>query len=247
MSPNGTHERASLRDVETEVYVSRPDGSPPHPGVLVVHEVFGLNDDIRRITDRFATNGYLAAAPELMPDGRLRGVVRSFRQITSGEGEMIERGRSALGWLAGHEEVDPDRVGVTGFCMGGGFAYLLGADDRASVTAPNYGAIPDDATIRELSPVVASYGAEDRLSDEVDRLETTLTRANIPHDVAVYPGVGHSFMNRADLNPVFELFGSLVLSAGYDETAAGDAWERILAFFDQHLRTAQPGREVSER
>lgn len=246
MTDRGTHARMALDGVDTYAYVARPERSPPYPAVLVVHEVFGLNDDIRRIADRFAANGYFAVAPELMPDGRVRGVARSFRQVSRGEGPMVDRGRAALRRVADHPDVDADRVGVTGFCMGGGFAFLLGTDDAASATAPNYGAIPDDDTLRELCPVVASYGGEDRLSDGVDRLEATLTDAGIDHDVKVYPGVGHSFMNRADLNPAFALFGSTVMSAGYDEAAAEDAWSRILGFFDDHLRGERAGRGATD-
>jgi carboxymethylenebutenolidase len=235
MTEAGSRVTTALNGTETEVYVTRPEGSPPWPGVLVLHEVFGLNDDIERIADRFAANGYLAAAPELMSDGRIRGIVRSFRHISRGDGAMVDRGRAALRWVADRDDVDSDRVGVTGFCMGGGFAFLLGTDPVASATAPNYGAIPDDETLRDLAPVVASFGGEDRLSEDVDRLEAAVADAEIPNDVKVYPGVGHSFMNQADLHPVFDLFGSVVMSAGYDEAAAEDAWERILSFFDAYL------------
>lgn len=130
MTHDGTHETASLDGTETTVYVARPDGAAPYPAVLVVHEVFGLNDDVWRIADRFAGNGCLAVAPELMPDGRIRGVVRSFRQLSAGPG--LDGRPRAGGPAVGRrrEDVERDRVGVTGFSMAAGSRSCSGWTTR---------------------------------------------------------------------------------------------------------------------
>jgi carboxymethylenebutenolidase len=218
---------------EIAAYVARPEGDAPWPAVLVIHEAWGLNADIERIADRFSAAGYLAVAPDLIGGG-LRCLVRAFRELARGEGRSVERARAALRWLAGHQQVDRRRVGVAGFCMGGGFALLLGADAEVRAIAPNYGRVPDDDHLERLCPVVASYGARDRaFHAQADRLERVLAAAEIEHDTKVYPGAGHSFMNQ-EAPWYVSLFGP-IMAVGYHEESAEDAWHRILRFFAQHV------------
>ncbi|MCA1844486.1 MAG: dienelactone hydrolase family protein, partial [Actinobacteria bacterium] len=105
-------------------YLSVPDGAGPCPGVVVLHEAFGLTDDIRSITDRFAAAGYAALAPDLYSWGpTFRCLVATFNDLIRREGEAHERVDGAGRWLAAQPSCT-GRVGVVGFCGGGGFALL---------------------------------------------------------------------------------------------------------------------------
>lgn len=217
-------------------YLAVPEGAGPWPGVVVLPEVFGLNDDIRAHADRLAHAGYLAVAPAIYS---LRCVRQAFRDLHARRGTTFKAIEYVRTWLAGRDDCT-GRVGVIGFCLGGGFA-LVAAPHGFAAAAVNYGEVPRDASevLAGACPIVASYGARDPMAradrHAPDRLAAALAEQHVPHDVHTYPDpVGHSFMNQAvpaPLGPVAK-----VLGMGYDAPAAEDAWERIRAFFADHLR-----------
>lgn len=221
-------------------YLALPDDTPaPGPAVLVIHEALGLNDDIRRIARRFADNGYVALAPDLFGAGfRPLCIARFVRGIGKvGTGRPYRELAAFQDWLGGHPAVDPGRIGVAGFCMGGGFALLYAARGGREIraVAPFYAALPAGDVIPDLCPVVASYGGRDAtFGKNGAKLTTALDAAGIPNDVKTYPAAGHSFMSEhtgliARLEPRMPTHG------GYVEEAAEDAWGRMLAFFGDHL------------
>src|SRR5918992_3506687 len=117
-------------------------GAGPWPGVVVLHEAFGLTKDIRDQTDRFAAAGYVALAPDLYTAGpRLRCVRRAFRDLMARRGRTWEAIEAARGWLAGRAECT-GKVGVIGFCMGGGFALVAAAKYDFAAASVNYGHVP---------------------------------------------------------------------------------------------------------
>jgi carboxymethylenebutenolidase len=223
-------------DVKAHLAVP-PVGDGPWPGVVVLHESFGLNDDIRQQADRLAAAGYLALAPDLFSDGgRLRCLRATFRAAMSGRGKAFDDIETARTWLARHESCT-GRVGVIGFCLGGGFA-LLTAARGFDASAPNYAHLPKDldGALDGACPVVASYGGKDKtLRGTGATLEAGLERAGVEHDVHEYPDAGHSFLNRHDLGPGGALLR--VAGIGYHEPSAEHAWGRILRFFEVHLKT----------
>jgi carboxymethylenebutenolidase len=219
-----------------------PAGDGPWPGVVVVHEAFGVDAEMRKQISHLAALGYIALMPDLFTEGGFRRCIgATFRSMTSGEGRAyadIETARRTL--LA-----RPDctgAIGVIGFCMGGGFAIMTAARgfDAASV---NYGMMPKDleATLEGACPIVASYGAKDStLKGAAAKLELTLTDKSIPHDVKEYPGAGHAFLNEKMTGPALMAPFARVMNFGPKPEAAVDAWKRIEAFFAEHLSGPSP-------
>jgi len=235
--------------VALKAVLAVPAGAGPWPGVVLVHEAFGLTDVMRRQAIRMAAAGYLALMPDLFSEGGARKcLVATFRALSAGTGRAFVDIESAREFLAVHTDCT-GRVGVLGFCMGGGFA-LATATRGFEVASVNYGRLPADLHERVLGacPIVGSYGANDRsLPGAVTRLGVALARQGIAHDVKEYPGAGHSFLNDADtgpmmLRPVFKH----ILGAGPDPEAAADAWQRIEAFFGEHLAERRAERREPE-
>ncbi len=224
---------------ELRGYLSLPHdaGDEPRPGVVVIMDALGLSDDIREQADRLAAAGYVAFAPDLYSGRGLRCVVATLQASRSGSGQAYEDIDAAQRWLAARDDCS-GRIGIIGFCMGGGFALLCAPRDGYGAASVNYGEVPKDAAelLAGACPIVASYGRRDRtLRGRAQRLEGALDTLGVPHDVKEYPDAGHSFMNRINLGPVL---GQVQALAGFDyhHPSAEDSWQRILRFFDAHLR-----------
>lgn len=218
-----------------------PEGQPPDGGwpvVLAIHDIFGFSPDIHRIVRRFADSGYAALAPALY-DGAgapFLCVVRTLLDQRRGKGPAFERIEAARLFLQGLPEIDGERVAVTGFCLGGGFAIFFAARGDVQVAAPYYGETPRSADqLAKVCPVVAGYGETDKsFVAHGRRLAEQLEQLGVAHDVKIYPGVGHSYMNDHG-GVVFPLMRHSAMHAAYDEAASDDSWRRMLTFFAEHL------------
>ncbi len=215
-----------------------PSDSQKHPGVIVIHEIFGLNDDIRRITGMVADLGYAALAPDLYDrDGmRLICVARTLMTLNRGEGEAFKDLDAARKFLQQQPGVDAARIGVIGFCMGGGFALMYAARAPLGVAATFYGDVPKTTDqLRDVCPVLGGYGAQDKMfAEQGRRLEKLLTEMGVDHDVKIYENAGHSFMSRN--SGILASIGKISpMKAGYNPEAAEDSWKRIEEFFGRHL------------
>jgi carboxymethylenebutenolidase len=218
-----------------------PAGDQPRPAVIVIHEAFGLNRDIREKTARVAAMGYVALAPDLFdkPAPKPICIARTLRQVGKGQGEALDDLEAARAWLADQPYVDGSRIGVMGFCMGGAFALLLASQAPLAAAAPFYGQAPADSDeaspYERMCPVVASYGGRDRFLRGVPkRLDEALERHDIDHEVSVYPDAGHSYMS--DHKGIFAKIGSWgPMKLGFRPEAAEDSWQRVEAFFGKHL------------
>ncbi len=208
-------------------YLALPDGAGPYPGVVVIHEASGLNDNIRDICRRFAEQGYAALGVELFGD-RNRVVCMARMFIGGMAGNLDYFGvpalKAALGRLADRPEVDAGRIGAIGFCLGGSIVLTWACtENRLRAIAPYYGAAPKPReAIRRLCPVVGSWPGKDFTTKAAAILETELTAAGVPHDLKVYPGAKHAFFNDT--------------LRSYHAAAAADSWQRVLAFFAEHVK-----------
>lgn len=209
-----------------EGYLARPEGNGPFPSVIVIHEAYGLNDNIKGIARRFADQGYVALAVDLF-SGRNR-VMCMFRFFSGIMLNSLDHGaihdlKAALTFLATQSGVDSARVGAIGFCMGGSFAIAwAAADNRLRAIAPYYAMNPRPLeAVARLCPVVGSYPEDDFTKSAGQKLDVELDRYQIPHDIKIYPDTKHSFFNET--------------GSRYNAAAAEDSWNRIMSFFKQHI------------
>lgn len=215
-----------------------PAGEGPWPGVVLVHEAFGLNDVMRRQAARFARAGYIAIMPDLFTEGGARKcLTQTFRELSAGTGRSFADIESARQLLIARRDCTGG-VGIIGFCMGGGFA-LTAASLGFSAASANYGRLPKslDEALVGACPIVASYGGKDgSLKGAAAKLDASLTRLGIEHDVKEYPEAGHAFLNDAVSGPpALRFIMKRIIGAGPDPEAAADAWRRIDSFFAEHL------------
>jgi len=217
------------------VEVFEPAAPGPHPGVVVIHESYGVNDDIRRIARRFADNGYVVAAPDLLKGGpKLVCIMRAMRDLRSGRGPAVDALEKVIADLEARDDVT--KVGVAGFCMGGGFALLLATRGRIPVAGVYYGDTRPREELAKACPIVGGYGGKDRMFGEKGRkLIRTLDELGIENDLKVYDDAGHSYMSEGAPFDTLAKLSRPLMHVQYNERAAEDSWPRMLAFFDRFL------------
>lgn len=206
-------------------YLVVPSGTP-RAGLVVVHEAFGLNEDMRRIAREFAEAGYAVLAVDLFSGGsRVACVARStlgvLRDPTDNPG--LDDLRVAVSRLGAVEGVNPDAIGVVGYCLGGGFALALACvDGRVAAASTFYGTPhPSERDLAHACPIIAHYPSHDYTRASAGWLEQVLERHGVPHDVHVYDNTVHSFYSNRP--------------GSRSEVAAKSAWHRTLSFFETHL------------
>jgi carboxymethylenebutenolidase len=230
-------------DVHTEMietgsgmpaYVARPKDGGRGPAILVIQEAFGLNDHIKDVTRRIAGEGYTALAPDVYWRGG-KGRAVGYDDLPAAIGmmqalkdtEVVADLAGAIAWLEKQPSVRADRIGITGFCMGGRISYLAACElpDKIRAAVPFYGGgIPVDKTAKLRSPVLAFFGEKDAFIplDSVEALKAEAKKHGKQVEVVVYPGADHGFFCNE--------------RASYQAAAAKDAWERLKKFFATHLK-----------
>lgn len=222
-------------------YLAVPPEPERAPGVMVLHDVGGMSEDHRRQAEWLAEAGFLALAVDLYYKGGILLCLRQVaRDLMARSGPAFDDVEACRSWLAGQPGCT-GKVGVVGFCMGGGFALLLVSGHGFSAASINYGGkLPEDVEtfLTAPCPVVGSYGGLSKWERGVaEDLERALERALTAHDVKEYPEAGHGFMNNHQIW-WFKVLRWTVLRGtgiGYNEAATMDARRRIAAFFHTHL------------
>ncbi|MGH7234506.1 MAG: dienelactone hydrolase family protein [Candidatus Saccharimonadales bacterium] len=230
------------------VYLARPEGQVKG-AIIVIHEVWGLVDHIKSVADRYAAEGYVALAPDLLsetditshatpelqedlfnPEKRnlaqtkMRSLMAPMQEPDFAS-KTLAKLEVCFDYLYNPPEVKR-QVAVTGFCFGGSYSYSLALEEpRLKLAMPFYGHVTTD--VAELAkikcPVRAFYGQNDeRLIDGLDELKTAMESAGVNFEAKVYPDCGHAFFN--DTNKF-----------AYNENAAADAWSRALDLLSQYL------------
>jgi carboxymethylenebutenolidase len=207
--------------------------------VVVVHDALGMSTDVRNQADWLSSEGYLAIAPDLYYWGRrIRCLIATVRGGSRPLGELDATRR----WLADREDCT-GMTGVIGFCMGGDFALLMAPRAGIAAASVNYGGNTSaiERALPDTCPIVGSFGGSDRwpkIREVPERLERMLTEAGVEHDIKVYPGAGHGFLNDhvPEELPWWVKGIAKLANAQYDEPSARDARKRILGFFGTYLK-----------
>jgi carboxymethylenebutenolidase len=215
-----------------------PDGAGPFPVVVVVHEVFGIDESMRAQVAKLASLGYLAIMPNLFSRGGARKcLTATFKALTAQKGQAFDDVSAARNFALALPQAS-QKVGVIGFCMGGAFALVL-AGRGYDVSAVNYGQLPEnlDEILSTACPIIGSFGGSDSsLKGAAATLENALTRHDVKHDVKEYSNTGHAFMNPVQAGPaLLRPILKRVLGIAPAPEQAKDAWARIDAFFKQEL------------
>lgn len=207
----------------TSAYTAFPE-TPRNKAVIVIQEWWGLNDHIKDIANRYASEGFTAIAPDLYR-GKIAAdsteASRMMHDLTNMDG--LETIKNAID--AASLAYDISHFGITGYCMGGTFALLAACElDGLSAAAPFYGDIPDEEVLQKLSiPTIFISGTRDGwiTPEKVAQLEDVVERFELPVHSVKYDA-DHAFFN--DTRPEV-----------YNETAARDAWALVVGFFNDNL------------
>jgi len=210
-------------------FLALPDGGGKHPALIVIHEWWGLNEQVKSDAEKLANQGYVALALDLY-----RGKVAT----TPDEAHELMRGvpddrgmrdlEAAFAYLASRPDVKANKIGSVGWCMGGGWSIKLAVNEpKLAACGVNYGPLPTDSAniARIKAPVLGNFGADDRgiTPVSVNAFDSAMKSAGKAIDVKIYEGAGHAFENPNNKD-------------GYRPQAAADAWSRMEVFFKKTLQ-----------
>ena len=221
---------ASGENSDILTYLAKPKGGSALPGVVVIHENKGLVPYVEDVARRLAGEGFVAVAPDLLSRRGGTGAFSESTEATSALGtisrdDLVEDLMATVSMLSAEGSVDPTRVGVIGFCFGGGMAWrLITKDSRIKAAVPFYGPNPPLEDVPNIrASVLAIYGGlDDRINAGIDDITTAMERNGKVFEKIVYPGAQHAFHN--DANP-----------DRYHAEAAAQAWEQALAWLNRWL------------
>ena len=211
-------------------YLTRPKDDARHPAIVVIHENRGLTDHIRDVARRLAKAGYVALAPDLLSRQGGTGSFSSGEAAGAGIGKLNEENitsdlTGAINYLKSQKFVRNNKIGVTGFCWGGGNTLLIATRNKdLSAAVVYYGRNPNLEDVKNVTAaVLGHYGAEDeRITSQVPKLAEAMKKYGKSFEYKIYPGAPHAFNNDS--------------GDRYRPEAAKEAWSRTLEFFKAHLQ-----------
>ena len=223
--------------VETELvstddvsgFVAKPIAEGKYPGVVMIHEWWGLNKNIQEMAQLLASEGYVVFAVDLYGSvattseeaGKLAGEVRANQE------KATKQLRAAVSYLISIPETQGQKLGSMGWCFGGGQSLQLAlSGEKMDATVIYYGQVTDDKTQLEKIqwPVLGIFAGEDTgiPPSSVNAFEAALNELGVKNDITIYPGVGHAFANPS--------------GARYAPEETKDAWKKTVEFFDSNLK-----------
>lgn len=222
------HETVSIKsgDAKVDCYLARPAGDKAGPGLILIHEWWGLNDWVKKQADRYAEQGYVALAVDLYR-GEVAKDADHAHELMRGlpDERAVADLQAAFDYLAKSPATKGRKIGVIGWCMGGGFALKLAiAEPSLACTVMCYGRPVND--VNELKkikgPLLGIWGANDR-GIEVEPFKKALKEAGVKNAHHVYPGAGHAFLNDSN-------------AKAYNKEQSAKAWKEIDGFLESNLR-----------
>ncbi len=211
-------------------YLAEPAAAGPHPGVLLLHEWWGLNEEITHIADALAAEGYVVFVPDAYR-GKLATQVPGalYLRLSTPEEAIFSDIDAGLAYLRGLENVDAARVASWGFCFGGeqSLQLALRQPENLAAMVMYYGSVETEVErlrpLLQAQPVLGIFGAEDAQIPvaEVEAFAAALDQLGVENTVTIYPGVGHAFLNAENYN---------------EPGPPGEAWQQTLAFLAESLR-----------
>lgn len=216
--------------VTSHAYRARPRGGSAVPGVIVIHENRGLLEHFKDVCRRLAKVGYAAVAPDLASHEGGTAKFTDLAQVTAILGrtppeQLVAMLNASVHSLQGQPGVRRDRIGVMGFCFGGGMTWrLVTANTELRAAVPYYGSNPPLEDVPKIkAAVLAIYGERDsRINAGIPAVREAIQKAGIVHEIVVYPNADHAFFNDTGTR--------------YNEQAAKAAWQRTLQWFERYLR-----------
>lgn len=221
---------ASSGGASVSGYLSLPQGKDRFPAVIVIHENRGLNDHTRDVARRFAAEGFIALAPDLLSrkggTASMESPDKAREAITSlpVEDAMADL-KAGLDYLNSHKKVKSGRLGSVGFCWGGARSFMLAAEsERLRAAVVFYGSAPPPEKLAQVRcPVLGIYGEKDeRITSRVPEVADVMKKSGRKFEYKIYPGAAHAFFNDT--------------GERYDANAAKDAWALSLKFLREHLK-----------
>ena len=213
---------------EVHGYLARPAGAGPFPGLVVIHEWWGLNEQIKDLAGKLAREGYVALAVDLYR-GRVTADPSEAHELMRGlpEDRAIRDLKAAAAYLRSRSDVLGDRIGSIGWCMGGGYSLTLAIHQRdLAACVIYYGRLATDKSLLNQigAPVLGLFGEQDRgiPPSAVRAFDRAMNSLGKQTEIHIYPGAGHAFANPT--------------RPSYRQDAAADAWKRTLAFFSKRLK-----------
>ena len=248
-------------------YVAAPKSEGRYPAIIIVHEAWGLNEQIKGVANRYAEQGFVSIAPHLFsreknlteqaiekammriwqipPEKRndpsavqslMESLPENEREIMNffftgrenAEKIMVQDLLCCLDYAKNLDTVDAEKLGITGFCLGGGLTYQLATEYPFNAAVPFYGANPKplEAVAKINGPIFGVYAGEDqRITSGVPALVESMIRHKKTFQMKIYQGTQHAFFNET--------------RPSYNKAAAQDAWTMTLAFFNKNLKATQ--------
>ncbi|HEU5299097.1 MAG TPA: dienelactone hydrolase family protein [bacterium] len=217
--------------IPVHAYLARPRGTGAYPAVLVIHENRGLLDHFKDVSRRLAKLGYAGLAVDLASAEGGTAKFSDPAEVTAVLGRtpaerMVEMLNAAVRYLRGLTFVQRDRIGVMGYCFGGGMTWRLAtqnADLRAAV--PYYGPNPPIEDVAKIkAAVLAIYGEQDtRINAGIPAVREAMQKAGVTHEIVIYPNADHAFFNDTGQR--------------YNAAAARSAWERTTGWLQRYLKS----------